>query len=71
MVVVGVGVFRLLVRLLGFVGVFGEGFDVGLIFGGRKINLKNCNLKIIFKFIFFIYLMEFGMFIGNFFLIDL
>lgn len=43
-VVVGVGVFRLLLRLLGLVGIFGEGFDVELIFGGRKMNLRKCNI---------------------------
>lgn len=70
MVVAGAGVFRPLVRLLGLVGVPGEGLDAGLTPGGRKINSKNCNSKITFKFILSTHLMEFGMFTGNSFLTD-
>lgn len=43
--VAGAGVFRPLVRLLGLVGVPGEGLDAGLTPGGRKINSRIRNSK--------------------------
>lgn len=41
----GAGVFRPLVRLLGLVGVAGEGLDAGLTPGGKKMNSRKCNSK--------------------------
>jgi hypothetical protein len=43
--VAGAGVFKPLVRLLGLVGVPGEGLDAGLTPGGRKMNSRKCNSK--------------------------
>lgn len=44
-VVAGAGVFRLLERLPGLVGVPGEGLDAGLTPGGRKMNSWKCISK--------------------------
>lgn len=41
----GAGVFRLLLRLLGLVGVPGEGLDAELTPGGRKMNSRKCNAQ--------------------------
>lgn len=42
-VVAGAGVFRPLLRLLGLVGVPGEGLDAELTPGGKKMNSRKCN----------------------------
>jgi hypothetical protein len=43
--VAGAGVFRPLLRLLGLVGIPGEGLDAELTPGGRKMNSRKCNTQ--------------------------